>query len=641
MPTPSITYEAMISRLEFRVQELEKSLTTLRINVLQMQRKPSYTSGDTEETALSSASEPLMKPSRSKMRRIRRQRLMSLRKLIDQGLMPEGTTTRDLPPGFGTKSPTPSVLKFCELGLNKVQLTKSISSLNVAREPSGSSNASSSHQQNQPNQQPVEIPPDQLVLGPGDPIETVERREIGHALVQRLQRALGGHAGHVQRETREWRCWRNHAQMVCKCPEQDYRVRLKTDSPTIEAGQPPPTPAGSMDTYPMVEDSDEASSWETISDSGSEKSRAYYPVKEEWVRRKAISPPWSSGRAEKAPEPPVWLTRTFKSTVYDYFNQNRERLLDNISEDHRTKLVNCIMPTTWSPLSLCTCVAGLAKFCEKHWAIVTLRRVEVVDDEENEEQMRRNMYEEYSAYTEFEPPQLVDEKKPNTEVEEDPVSKRWSLGAWVHNKFFKDREIDLDEALRRAAVYNNGSLYVHSELDSGMRWRVVKNKQTGEVHCVLQEIPAVNNNVPGLSNLGVAFAEDETRTRKVLILSGFMKKRGLPFVDLELYYHLKTNNLNTGTAKSTHAKLSAKADVFLAQFRISQYDPQLLLEVKLWTVLAAMLPTKSEILALQLLGKNKVFGDINKVADFKRDGVVRERRLWGLLPDRVHTLQHD
>jgi len=88
-------------------------------------------------------------------------------------------------------------------------------------------------------------------------------------------------------------------------------------------------------------------------------------------------------------------------------------------------------------------------------------------------------------------------------------------------------------------------------------------------------------------------------------------------------------------------KLSTKADKYLSQFRISQYDGQLLLEVKLWTVLAAMLPLKSEIQALKLLGKRSVFSAMNDVARFKRSGQIVEKRCGGLLPNRLHTLNHE
>lgn len=479
------------------------------------------------------------------------------------------------------------------------------------------------------------------------------------ACIKQLERNAGRLKGD-DRIAMEWYCQKGHPQMTCQCGPEAYRVKYPFQVPSsLFTNEPPATPAemveelsiddlvpsqsGSMDTYPL-EVSDDGSSWDTISDSGSEGGRSYYtrePLNEEWVRFKTRSPPWTSGKTNKAPEPPVWQIRTFKTTVYDFFNMNRDRLLDNIKEDIHTKLINSYYNATFRAYINCTCINGCAKFCEKHWSVISLKRVEVVDDEENEEELRRVMYEEYGAFAEFEPPVDQDNEEQVAAIAEPVDTKHWSFRAWIHNRFFKDHEINLDEALRRSVVHDNGSLYVHSELDSGKRWRVVKCKETGEVHCLLQTIPAVNNNIPGLSNTNAAFAEDESRVSKVMILSGFMKKRGLPFVDLELYYHLKSNNLNTGTAKSTHAKLSAKADVFLAQFRISQYDPQLLLEIKLWTVLAAMLPTKSELLALRLLGKAKVFGDINKVADFKRDGVVRQRRLWGLLPDRVHSLQHE
>jgi len=207
-------------------------------------------------------------------------------------------------------------------------------------------------------------------------------------------------------------------------------------------------------------------------------------------------------------------------------------------------------------------------------------------------------------------------------------------------KVFTSRDIDLRGAMEEVATFDNGKCLIVSEVDLGKRWHVTKNED-GDMLCVLEPIPVNNTNSPDQSNNGQAFGTDETRPSKVLVLSCFMKKRGLPFVDGGLYYHLKTANLNTGTAVSTHMKLCVKADKYLSQYRLSQYDGQLLLEVKLWTVLAAMLPLKSELHALRLLGKKRIFGDINKVANFKRAGHIKERRFFGLLPSRHHTLWHE
>lgn len=200
------------------------------------------------------------------------------------------------------------------------------------------------------------------------------------------------------------------------------------------------------------------------------------------------------------------------------------------------------------------------------------------------------------------------------------------------SKVFKPKEISLETSLDRV-VGDNKVIHVLSETDSGKRWVVRKNEE-GDAVCVLQDIPNTNNNAPDPSNELLPFPQDEERPPKKLVLSCFMRRKGLPFVDQGLYYHLKNVNLNSGTVVNTHMLLCAKADLFLKQFRVSHYPPHLMLEVKLWTVLAAMLPLKSELLALKMLGKKSVVKPINDVASFKRQGQMVQKRLWGLLPSR-------
>lgn len=207
---------------------------------------------------------------------------------------------------------------------------------------------------------------------------------------------------------------------------------------------------------------------------------------------------------------------------------------------------------------------------------------------------------------------------------------------WIRRRI-RNQRMTLTKAL--AAREHVGPLYIECKTDCGRRWAVNEDEE-GNVLCVLEDIPACNTNVPGHTNAGLPFDRDEQRPSKVLVLSPFMEKIGLPFVDLELYYELKKINLNAGTSQTTHRSLSQKADVILNQTRVSQYDPHLLLEVKLWTVAAAMLPLKSEVDMLSLMGKKQVFKDINAVANFKRDGVIQETRFLGLWTRR-HVLTHE
>jgi len=265
--------------------------------------------------------------------------------------------------------------------------------------------------------------------------------------------------------------------------------------------------------------------------------------------------------------------------------------------------------------------------------------IEIIEDSETI--LRREMYEQFEI-DRSEPEVLLDPRK---EVESDPKKtdkankwrQRWEK---FQERFFHSRDVDLEAALNKVAALDKDSVKVVSKLDSNQRW-VMKKGDDGDVICTLEPIPAVNNNLPDASNKGLAFDSDENRPRKVLVLSCFMKKRGLPFVDVGLYYHLKNANLNSGTVVSSYTKLCTKADLYLKQFRVSQYEGQLLLEVKLWTVLAAMLPLKSEMEALKLLGKKSVFCAMNDAAAFKRTGQIKERRWFGLLPSRQHALQHE
>lgn len=214
---------------------------------------------------------------------------------------------------------------------------------------------------------------------------------------------------------------------------------------------------------------------------------------------------------------------------------------------------------------------------------------------------------------------------------------KWSrFKTWL-KKRYDNQQMTLGKAL--AARKHAQPLYVICKTDTDRRWAVSETEE-GDVQCILEDIPAVNTNTPGMTNREIPFDRDETRPSKVLQLSPFMQKSGLPFVDLELYYELKKLNINAGTSQSTYRTLAMKADVLLNQTRISHYEPSLMLEVKIWTVAAAMLPLDSELKMLKLIGNKKIFKSMNDVAGFKRNGVINENRFLGMW-NRRHVLTNE
>jgi len=169
-----------------------------------------------------------------------------------------------------------------------------------------------------------------------------------------------------------------------------------------------------------------------------------------------------------------------------------------------------------------------------------------VDAEDPEVILRELLYAGYAAEG-FVPDDdcHVDNVSVSKEVVEDKGPNKWSarFKKW-HDRWFKTRDVNLDEALHDSVMFDQGSFHVVSETDVGRRWHVTKTKE-GDALCTLEDIPSANTNAPDMSNLGVPFDQDETRPSKVLVLSRFMKKRGLPYVDVGLFYHLKNACLNT------------------------------------------------------------------------------------------------
>lgn len=520
-----------------RLLKLEKLVQELQTKIVNGHSK---CCGDSTHSTISSGSIGSTDRSSTKAtkRRRRREKLMAAKRLVAAGLMPEGTTSRDLPIGFGTKSPSASVRKFCALGVDSQQETDQKSLVDLApRTRSGS-----------------------LPLLPG----VSDRKTSDEGGLDGLKGRLGVLCGPLSQS------WMPSSHQV-------------------------PGPCVTHIQKSLI---DEWCSWaEPWNDYDSVYDLRPLFREKQWVKRPSVVSTVSLGsffRAKKrqAPLPP----KNCESGTQTYDRPPPKICVSNETQTSSTD----------SDLSIL--------------------------DYDSEEEIRARMYESWE--------QSEDVR------EDDEVTQKAAKISWTDrvrsmiDKIFGSKQMDLAQALSNVEALDKGKLRVVSEADRGSRWSVEKNED-GDVLCTLEPIPAENNNMPDKSNLGLPFGKDEARPCKVLVLSCFMKKRGLPFVDVGLYYHLKNANLNSGTVVSTHLKLSAKADKYLNQFRISHYDPQLMLEVKLWTVLAAMLPLKSERNALKILGNKAVFRAINDVAAFKRVGKISERRAWGLLPDRQHSLHFD
>lgn len=188
-----------------------------------------------------------------------------------------------------------------------------------------------------------------------------------------------------------------------------------------------------------------------------------------------------------------------------------------------------------------------------------------------------------------------------------------TLGMW-HNRCEKDVEF-------RHSV-EKGEICIKSTVYPGLRWEVVKS-ETGDTTCVQKPIPTQHPILGGPSDSkAYGYASDEDRAPKELVLSRFMNVKGLRFVDLEMYVALKRKGMALGTSKETHAKLMNEAHTFLARYLTNHLDPVFVNEVICWTVAAAMLPTESELRMVNMMTNKHLYEDMNRVAQFKRSGVV-------------------
>lgn len=159
-----------------------------------------------------------------------------------------------------------------------------------------------------------------------------------------------------------------------------------------------------------------------------------------------------------------------------------------------------------------------------------------------------------------------------------------------------------------------------------MKWQI--EKVPLGFSCTRVPVHSVAPEMGGVScDSTQALGPDEDRPIKGLLLQEFANVEMLPFVDVELYAWLKSHVLQAGVTNTTHTTLHRQADVFFRKYIINHLDPLLVLEIKQWTVYAAMMASESEIRGIDMMAKRNVIHDMGRVARFKRAGEV-ETPFW-------------
>lgn len=161
-----------------------------------------------------------------------------------------------------------------------------------------------------------------------------------------------------------------------------------------------------------------------------------------------------------------------------------------------------------------------------------------------------------------------------------------------------------------------------------------------KVECNLEDIPHESNNLPGYSNIEVPFGKDEVRPPKRLFLVPYLNVSTLQYVDIELFYYLKSKIAGLGVSKATHGKLHVLAESYMKNHLLTHISPDVLFEVQQHTVFAALVPLKTEIDALKLFAKKKNIRDIKRLSDFKQRGILYVSRWFGLRR-KVMTIQDE
>lgn len=173
----------------------------------------------------------------------------------------------------------------------------------------------------------------------------------------------------------------------------------------------------------------------------------------------------------------------------------------------------------------------------------------------------------------------------------------------------------------------NESAIIPSLVHPSSRWRC-SGPLAGNIW-YLDDIPTQHPEMGGASDSrDYGYGPEETRPPKKLEVAHFMDARALPYVDFELYITLKSYTMETGTVAATQAKLHRLAKSYLGTYITNHLPPELLLEVRHWTVLAAMIPSNSEMLGMEMMAQNKIYHQMSKAAQFKRDGKLKERLSW-------------
>jgi len=193
-----------------------------------------------------------------------------------------------------------------------------------------------------------------------------------------------------------------------------------------------------------------------------------------------------------------------------------------------------------------------------------------------------------------------------------------TLGMW-HNHWQK-------RPYGKGALCNEVDL-IPSVSHPDLRWKV-SGPLSGQIWS-LESMPIQHPEMGGASDSkDFGYGPEDTRPAKKLEVAKFMDVRGLPYVDFELYIHLKRYTMENGTVASTYSKLHRLAKTYLATYRLNHLSSELLLEVQHWTVLAAMIPSLSEMRGIKMMAQSEIYRNMGKSAQFKRDGKVVEEKKW-------------
>lgn len=203
-----------------------------------------------------------------------------------------------------------------------------------------------------------------------------------------------------------------------------------------------------------------------------------------------------------------------------------------------------------------------------------------------------------------------------------PKQRSVTLGMWHHH--WQSRPY----SDARHGGLTNPCRLIPSIVHPNLRWEVEVVEGEGK-RWIMKEAPTQHPDRGGASDSpDYAYAPEEVRPYKQLEVCEFMEVEKLPYVDFELYIHLKEYTMTTGTTASTYQKLCRLAKTYLATYRTNHLHPGLLLEVVHWTVLAALIPTESELRGIQMLGKTKIYKQMKVAAQFKRDGTYEPPKKW-------------